>query len=73
MTLEILFPQVEREHGSEEVFIDKGLTDWGRAAYMASLSTDTDKIDEKLCSKVVAHLNTIRAGLNTQQEGIIMQ
>ena len=47
--------------------------DWGCAAYMAGLSTDTDKIDEKLCSKVVGHLNTIRAGLNKQQEGILMQ
>ena len=40
---------------------------------MAGLSTDTDKIDEKLRSKVVAHLNTIWARLNKQQEGIIMQ
>ena len=47
--------------------------DWGRAAYMAGLSTDNDKIDEELHSTVVGHLNTIRAGLNKQQEGIIMQ
>ncbi|MDA8042262.1 MAG: hypothetical protein MPJ22_07590 [Pirellulales bacterium] len=40
---------------------------------MAGLSTDTDKIDEKLRSEVVGHLNAIRAGLNKQQEGIIMQ
>ena len=47
--------------------------DWGRAAYMASLSTDSDKIDKKLHSAVVGHLNTIWVGLNKQQEGIIMQ
>ena len=40
---------------------------------MASLSSDTDKIDEKLRSEVVSHLNYIRAGLNKQQQGIIMQ
>ena len=47
--------------------------DWGCATYMAGLSTNTDKIDKKLRSEVVGHLNTIRAGLNKQQEGIIMQ
>ena len=47
--------------------------DWGHATYMASLSTDTNKIDEKLRSKVVGLLNTIRAGLNKQQQGILMQ
>ena len=40
---------------------------------MASLSTDSNKIDEELRSVVVGHLNTIWAGLNKQQEGIIMQ
>ena len=40
---------------------------------MAGLSSDTNKIDEKLHSKVVSHLNTIKAGLNKQQQGIIMQ
>ena len=47
--------------------------DWGHATYMAGLSTDSNKIDEELCSVVVGHINMIRAGLNKQQEGIIMQ
>ena len=47
--------------------------DWGCATYMAGLSTDSDKIDEELRSVVVSQLNMIRAGLNKQQEGIIMQ
>ena len=66
--------EIEHETDSDqEVFIDEELTDWGRAAYMAGLSSNTDKIDEKLRSEVVSHLNTIRAGLNKQQQGIIMQ
>ena len=40
---------------------------------MAGLSSDTDKMDEKLHSEVVSHLNNIRAGMNKQQQGIIMQ
>ena len=40
---------------------------------MAGLSTETDKIDEKLRLEVVSHLNSIRAGLHKQQQGIIMQ
>ena len=47
--------------------------DWGRATYMAGLSTNSDKIDEDLRSAVVGHLNTIWARLKKQQEGIIMQ
>ena len=66
--------EIEHETDSDqEVFIDEELTDWGHAAYMAGLSSDTDKVDEKLHSKVVSQLNNIRAWLNTQQQGIAMQ
>ena len=58
---------------TQEVFIDEELTDWGCATYMAGLSSNTNKVDEKLCSKVVSQLNNIRAGLNKQQQGIAMQ
>ena len=64
---------MDKQLASAEVFIDEELTDWGRAAYMDGLSTDSDKIDEELRSAVVSQLNMIRAGLNKQQEGIIMQ
>ena len=37
------------------------------------LSSDTDKVDEKLRSEVVNQLNNIRVGLNKQQQGIVMQ
>ena len=47
--------------------------DWDHAAYMVGLSSDTDKVDEKLHSEVVSQLNNIRAGLNKQQQGIAMQ
>ena len=66
--------EIEHEIDSDqEVFIDEELTDWGRAAYMAGLSSNTNKVDEKLRSKVVSQLNNIRAGLNKQQLGIAMQ
>ena len=58
---------------SEELFINEELTDWGCATYMAGLSSDTDKADDKLHSEVVSQLNSIRVGLNKQQEGITMQ
>ena len=67
---------METEHETDiyqEVFIDEELTDWGPATYMAGLSSNTDKVDEKLHSKVVSQLNNIRAGLNKQQQGIAMQ
>ena len=65
--------EIEHETDSDqEVFTDEELTDWGHAAYMAGLSSDTDKVDEKLRSKVVSQLNNIRA-LNKQQQGMAMQ
>ena len=67
---------MEIEHDTDsdqEVFIAEELTDWDCAAYMAGLSSDTDKVDEKLHSEVVNQLNNIRAGLNKQQQGIAMQ
>ena len=66
--------EIEHEIDSDqEVFIDEELTDWGRATYMVGLSSNTNKVDEKLRSKVVSQLNNIRAGLNKQQLGIAMQ
>ena len=69
--------EIEHEADSdqevEELFINEELTDWGRATYMAGLSSNTDKVDDKLCSKVVSQLNDIRAGLNKQQKGIAMR
>ena len=66
--------EIEHETDSDqEVFINEELTDWGCATYMAGLRSNTDKVDEKLCSKVVSQLNNIRAGLNKQQQGIAMQ
>ena len=66
--------EIEQETDSDqEVFINEELTDWGHAAYMVGLSSDTNKVDEKLRSKVVSQLNNIRAGLNKQQQGIAMQ
>ena len=69
--------EIEHEADSDqevkELFINEELTDWGCATYMASLSRDTDKVDDKFCSKVVSQLNNIRAGLNKQQKGIAMQ
>ena len=69
--------EIEHEADSdqevEELFIDEELMDWGHAAYMAGLSSDTDKVDDKLHSEVVSQLNSIRAGLNKQQKGITMQ
>ena len=49
------------------------LMDWGCATYMAGLSSNTDKVDDKLCSEVVSQLNSIGAGMNKQQKGITMQ
>ena len=66
--------EIEHETDSDqEVFIDEELTDWGHAAYMVGLSSNTNKVDEKFRSKVVSQLNNIRAGLNKQQQGIAMQ
>ena len=48
---------MEIEHetdGDQEVFIDEELMDWGRATYMAGLSSDTNNVDEKLRSEVVS-------------------
>ena len=69
--------EIEHEADSdqevEELFINEELMDWGCATYMAGLSSDTDKVDDKLHSEVVSQLNSIRAGLNKQQKGITMQ
>ena len=65
--------EAESDQEVEEIFIDEELMDWDGAAYMAGLSSDTDKIDEKLRCEVVSQLNIIRAGLNKQQKGIVMQ
>ena len=66
--------EIEHETDSDqEVFIDEELTDWGCATYLVGLSSNTDKVDEKLHSEVVNQLNNIRAGLNKQQQGIAMQ
>ena len=40
---------------------------------MAGLSSDMEKVDKKLWIEVVNQLNVIRAGLDRQQRGIIMQ
>ena len=63
----------ESDKEVEELFIDEDLTDWGRTAYMAGLSSNMEKVDEKLEMEVVNQLNVIRAGLDRQQRGIIMQ
>ena len=71
--------EIEREDITESnkevdnLFIDEDITDWGRAAYMVGLSSDTEKVDERLQKEVVNQLNVIRAGLDRQQKGIIMQ
>ena len=65
--------EADSDQEVEELFINEELMDWGRAAHMASLSSDTDKVDDKLRSKTVSQLNNIRAGLNKQQKGIAMQ
>ena len=77
----LLYLQVEIEHEDitksykevDDLFIDEDITDWGRAVYMAGLSSDTEKVDERLQKEVVNQLNVIRAGLDRQQKGIIMQ
>ena len=77
----LLYLQVEVEHEDitesdkevDDLFIDEDITNWGRAAYMAGLSSDTEKVDERLQKEVVNQLNVIRAGLDRQQKGIIMQ
>ena len=77
----LLYLQVEIEHEDitesdkevDDLFIDEDITDWGRAAYMAGLSSDTEKVDERLQKEVANQLNVIRAGLDRQQKGIIMQ
>ena len=40
---------------------------------MAGLSSNTNKVNEKLYSQVVSQLNNIREGLNKQQQGIAMK
>ena len=66
--------EIEHETDSDqEVFINEEVMDWDHAAYMAGLSSDTNKVDEKLRSEVVSQLNNIRAGLNKQQKGIAIQ
>ena len=57
----------------DDLFINEDITNWGRAAYMVGLSSDTEKADEWLRKEVVNQLNVIRAGLDRQQKGIIMQ
>ena len=77
----LLYLQVEIEHKDitesnkevDDLFIDEDITDWGRAAYMVGLSSVTEKVDERLWKEVVNQLNVIRAGLDRQQKGIIMQ
>ena len=77
----LLYLQVEIEHEDitesdkevDDLFIDEDITNWGRAAYMVGLSSDTEKVDERLRKEVVNQLNVIRAGLDRQQKGIIMQ
>ena len=50
--------EIEHEADSDqevkELFINEELTDWGCATYMAGLSSDTDKVDDKLHSEVVS-------------------
>ena len=65
--------EADSDQEVEELFINEELMDWGHATYMAGLSSDIDKVDDKLCSEVVSQLNSIRAGLNKQQKGITMQ
>ena len=77
----LIYLQVEIEHKDitendkevDNLFIDEDITDWGRAAYMAGLSSHTEKVDERLWKEVVNQINVIRAGLDRQQKGIIMQ
>ena len=57
----------------DNLFIDKDITNWRRAGYMMGVSSDTEKVDERLWMEVVNQLNVIRAGLDRQQKGIIMQ
>ena len=63
----------ESDKDVDDLFIDEDLTDWGRVACMVGLSSDTEKMDKKLWMEVVNQLNVIRAGLNRQHRGIIMQ
>ena len=77
----LLYLQVEIEHEDitesnkevDDLFINEDITNWGRAAYMTGLSSDTEKVDERLRKEVVNQLNVVRAGLDRQQKGIIMQ
>ena len=61
------------EHEADSDQEVEKLMDWDHAAYMVSLSSDTDKVHDKLHSEVVSQLNNIRAGLNKQQKGITRQ
>ena len=53
----------------DDLFIDEDITNWGRAAYMVGLSSDTEMVDERLWKEVVNQLNVIRVGLDRQQKG----
>ena len=63
----------ESDKEVDDLFIDEDLTNWGRVAHMVGLSSDMEKVDEKLQTEVVNQLNVIRAGLDRQQREIIMQ
>ena len=63
----------ESDKKVDDLFISEDLTNWERVAYMAGLSSDMDKVDKKLWMEVVNQLNVIRAWLDRQQRGIIMQ
>ena len=43
----------------DDLFINMDLTDWGRVAYMVGLSSEMEKVDEKLQMEVVNQLNVI--------------
>ena len=67
----LLYLQVEIEHEDitesdkevDDLFINEDITDWGRATYMVGLSSDTEKVDERLLKEVENQLNVITAGL----------
>ena len=74
MQVEIEHKEItESDNEVGDLFIDQDITDWERAAYMVGLSSDTEKVDERLWKEVMNQLNVIRAGLDRQQKGIIMQ
>ena len=74
ITVEIEHENITQSDKEEDdLFINEDITNWGRAAYMARLGSDTEKVDERLWMEVVNQLNVIMAGLDRQQKGIIMQ